>query len=63
MFKIFHDEEEPMNNSTQVRELFRRVQHLQLQDTVKALEVRDDLDEITYSEAANNLTAAISKIP
>ena len=52
-----------MDNSTQVRELFRRVQHLQLQDTVTALEVRADLDVITYSEAANNLTAAISKIP
>ena len=52
-----------MADSTQVRELFRRVQHPQIQDTVKALEVRADLDSITPSEAANHLTAAVSKIP
>ena len=63
MFKIFHDEEEPMDNSTQVRELFRRVQHPQLQDTAKAIEVRAELDGIKYLEAANHLTAAISNTP
>ena len=52
-----------MADSTQVRELFSRVQHPQLQDTVKALEVRADLYGITYSEAANLLTATVSKIP
>ena len=43
--------------------MFKRVQHLQLQDTVKALRVRFDLDGITYTEAANHLTAAISELP
>ena len=52
-----------MADSTQVRELFRRFQHPHLQDMVKALEVRSDLDGIKYSEAANHLTAADSKIP
>ena len=52
-----------MEYSTQVRELFRRVQHPQIQYTVKAIEVRDDLDGITYSEAATHLTAAVFKIP
>ena len=50
IFNVFYDEEEPMDDSTQVRELFRRVQHPQLQGTVKSLELRADLDGITYSE-------------
>ena len=41
-----------------LHELFRKVQHPQLQDMVKAIEVRDDLDGITYSETANHLTSA-----
>ena len=52
-----------MANSTQVHELFRRVQHPQLQDTVKDLEVRDELYGITYLEAANHLTSDLSKMP
>ena len=51
-----------MADSTQVREIVKRVQHPQIQDTVKAIEVRADLDRITYPEAANHLTATISKI-
>ena len=43
MFNIFCNEGVPMAKITQVREL----RHPQLQDTVKALEVRDDLDGIT----------------
>ena len=50
-----------MSDSTQVCELFRRVQHPQLQDTVKALEVIADLEGIPYSEADNYLTAAFYK--
>ena len=52
-----------MDDSTQVCELFSRVQNPQLQDTVKALEFSADLDGTTYFEAANHLTAAVSKIP
>ena len=52
-----------MADSTQVRELFRKVQDPQLQDTVKSLEVRAYLDGITYLEAANHLTAVVSKMP
>ena len=62
MFNIFRDEEEPMTDSTQVCELFSRVQHPQFQDTVKALEVRAEIYGITYSEADNHLTASISKM-
>ena len=63
MFNIFRDEGEEMADSTQVRELFKRVQHPQLLDTVKALEVRADLDGISYTKAANHLTASVSKMP
>ena len=49
MFNIFLDKGGPMANSTQVCELFRRVQNPQLQDKFKALEVRSDLHSITYS--------------
>ena len=48
MFNIIHDEGEPMADSTQVREILRIFQHPQLQDKVKALEVRADLDGLTY---------------
>ena len=61
-FKIFRDEGEPMANSTQVHELFRRVQHPQLQDRFKAITVRAELDGIAYLEAADHLTAAVSKM-
>ena len=62
MFNIFCGEGGNIYNSMQVRELFRRVQHPELQYTVKALDVRADLDGIKYSEAANHLTATVSKI-
>ena len=50
IINIFRNGEEIMADSTQVRELFRRFQHPQLQGTVKSLELRADLDGITYSE-------------
>ena len=63
LFNIFRDEEEAMADSTQVPELFRRVQSPQLQDTFKSLEVRDNLDGITYLEAYKHLTAVVSNTP
>ena len=42
---------------------FKRVQNPQLQDTVKALKVRFDIEGLTYTQAANHLTAAISELP
>ena len=48
-FNIYRYEVEQMDDSTQVRKIFRRIKHLQLQDTAKALEIRADLDGITYS--------------
>ena len=62
MFDIFRDKGKMMADSTQVRELLRRVQHPQIQDTVKALEVKSDLDVIKYSEEASHLTTSVSKM-
>ena len=39
MFNIFEDEGEEFTENAKLRELFKRVQHPQLQDTVKALKV------------------------
>ena len=63
MFNIFKEEREQLTENVKVRELFKCVQHTQLQDTVKALHVRYDLDGITNTEAANHLTAAVSELP
>ena len=44
-------------------ELFKWVQHPQLQDTINALKVRFDMEGLTYTQAANHLTAADSELP
>ena len=61
MFNIFKEEGEQLTENAKVRELFKRVQHMQLQDTV-ALRVRYDLDGITYTEAANQLARRVSAV-
>ena len=63
MFNIFKEEGEQLTENAKVRELFKCVQRTQLQDTVKALCVRFDLDGITYTEAVNHLTAPVSELP
>ena len=62
MFNTFREEGEELSENAKVRELFKQVQHNQLQDTVKALHVCFDMDGITYTKAANHLTLAISKM-
>ena len=63
MFNIFQEECEELTENAKVRELLKRVQNNQLQDTVKALRVRFDLDGISYTAAANHLTSAVSELP
>ena len=63
MFNIFQKEGEELTENAKVRELLKHVQNNQLQDTVKALQVRFDLDGISYTEAANHLTSAVSELP
>ena len=48
MFNIYEEEGEEFTENAKLRELFKRVQHAQLQDTVKALKVRFDMEGITY---------------
>ena len=52
-----------MTENAKLRELFKCTKHTQLVEYVKALEVRYDMDGLTYTQAANHLTAAVSKIP
>ena len=62
MFNIYEEEDEPFTEKAKVRELFKRLQHRDLQDTVKVLKVRFDLERLTYTQAANHITAAVSEL-
>ena len=62
-FNIYEEEDEPFTEKAKVRELFKQVQHRDLQDTVKVLNVRFDLEGLTYTQAANHITAAVSELP
>ena len=63
MFNIYEEEGEEFTENAKLRELFKRLQHPQLQDIVKALKVRFDMEGITYTQAANHLTAAVAELP
>ena len=63
MFNIYEEEQEESSENAKIRELFKWVQHPQLQDTVKALKVRFDMEGMTYTQAANHLTVAVSELP
>ena len=63
MFNIYKEEGEEFTKNAKLRELFKQVQHPQLQDTVKALKVRFDMEGIRYTQAANHLTNAVSELP
>ena len=63
MFHIYEEEGEEFTKNAKLHEFFKWVQHPQLQDTVKALKVCFDMEGITYTQAANHLTAAVSELP
>ena len=63
MFNIYKEEGEEMTENVKLRELFKRTKHPQLVEYVKALEVQYDMDGLMYTQAANHLTAAVSKLP
>ena len=52
-----------MMENAKLRELFKCTKHTQLTESVKALEVHYDMDGLTYTHAANHLTAAVAKLP
>jgi hypothetical protein len=41
----------------------KKVQHSQLQDAVRALRIRAQLDSVTFTECANHLSAIVSELP
>ena len=63
MLNIYEEEGEEFTENAKLRELFKRVQHPQLQDTVKALKVHFDMEGITYTQVAHHLTAAVLELP
>ena len=63
MFNIYKEEGEEMTKNTKLRELFKRTKPPQLVESVMALKVRYDMDGLTYTQAANHLTATVSKLP
>ena len=52
-----------MTENAKLWELFKHTKHMQLVESVKALEVCYDMDSLTYTQAANHLTVAVSKLP
>ena len=52
-----------MTENAKRLELFKCTKHTQLTESVKALEVQYDMDGLSYTQAANHLTAAVSKLP
>ena len=62
MFNIYKEEGEEMMENAKLRELLNHMKHTQLTESVKALEVRYDMDGLTYTQVASHLTAAVSKL-
>ena len=63
MFNIYKEEGEEMTENPKLSKLSKRTRHPQLVEFVKALEVWYDMDGLTYTQAANHLTAAVSTLP
>ena len=62
MFNIFQEEGEELSENAKLWELFKQVQHPQLQDTVKALKMRFDIEGLIYTQVANHLSAPVSEL-
>ena len=63
MFNTFEVERVGIMENTKIHELFKCMQHSQLQNTVRALKVKFNLEALTYMQAANHLAAAVSELP
>ena len=63
MFNIYKEEGEEMTENAKLQELFKCTKHMQLVESVKALEVCYNMDSLTNTQAANHLTAVVSKLP
>ena len=64
MFNIYEREGEPMAEDAKVRFLFKKVQHKDLLAAVEALQAQITAgSNITYTKAANHLSAKVSTLP
>ena len=64
MYNIYEKEGEEMSDDAKIRFLFKRVQHPNLQGAIEALKARlATNDAITYTQAANHLSTAVSELP
>jgi hypothetical protein len=64
MFNIYEKEGEAIHENEKLRLLFKKVQHKDLDSTIKALKAQQTAGtNITYTMAANHLSAAVSELP
>lgn len=64
MYNIYEKENEEMSKDAKICFLFKRVQHPSLQGAIEALKARlATNDAITYTQAANHLSTAVSELP
>ena len=66
MYNIFEEEGDPMREETKIIFLFKRVEHSDLQKSIKALRYQmsnNPSGKLSYTTASNHLRTAVSKLP
>jgi hypothetical protein len=63
MFNIFETEGEPIQEQAKIRMLLKTIEHPALQTSVETLRVRSQMDNTTFTECANFLSAKVSELP
>ena len=64
MFNLYEEEKEPYTKAQKLRFLLDKTTHPSLTSAVSALRLSHDIGEdITFTKAANHLSAAVSKMP
>lgn len=63
MFNTFKKEGEEITEPAKVRILLKKVEHPQLQNAVSALRIRAQMDDISFTDCANHLSAVVSELP
>ena len=62
MFNIFQDEGEPLEESAKTRLLLKKIQNPNLSQAVSALRIRDNMEGISFTEAANHIATEIANL-
>ena len=64
MYNIYDKEDEPMSEDAKIRFLFKKIEHPGLTAAIEALKVKQSTnEELTYQQAANHLSTAVSELP